>query len=608
VAIRSGAVAAVCAVAFTFSASAVASPLSFSMCSSHQELVPTAGVQCASLRVPEVPEDPGVGTISLAVQRVPATGTQLGTIVFLSGGPGEAALPGFEGLLAPLAKRPALRGYELVSFDQRGTGQSGALSCPALFKQGLSALAACGESLGGARTDYTSQDSVDDLHALRVALGGPPLSLFAVSYGTKVAGMYALEYPQEVARMVLDSPVPIAGWDGLSSQRTRALPRVLDDELCGDGVCGSFAPNPEADLDTVVDRLHAHPVRARMLNTHGHREAVTVTETELYELVVYMDLSSDLAGLVPGVIADAAHGHWQPLARLVSELPSELPTAASVQEESNDLLSLPLLASTLCTETPLPWAPESAVASRTATLDSWLAALPPNYTAPFAPLTTATQAGIGFCKQWPPTPPAPPLPTGTSSTPTLILSGDEDLRTPYEEDLTVATGYTSAQILRIPDAGHSTVTSDRTGCAKAAMISFLTGQPAPASCPGMSTDQTVPPPASSLGTVRPAGSRSTLAGRGAVAVADTLREILGQPTFTGAGLAGGSWEVTHAGLRLKSVSDIPGVAISGHLSLAKVPLSGSFTVSGRAAGKLTLNHDTLSGRLAGSAVRLHLAL
>jgi hypothetical protein len=140
------------------------------------------------------------------------------------------------------------------------------------------------------------------------------------------------------------------------------------------------------------------------------------------------------------------------------------------------------------------------------------------------------------------------------------------------------------------------------------MVSFLAGQPAPTSCPGASTGQTVPPPATSLGRVHPAGSRSKLAGRGAEAVADTLREILGQPTAAGAGLNGGAWAIKRRGFRLEHVSDIPGVAVSGYLSLAKVPLSGSFTVDGRAGGKLRLKNNTLSGRLAGSAVRLHLAL
>jgi pimeloyl-ACP methyl ester carboxylesterase len=85
------------------------------------------------------------------------------------------------------------------------------------LKGGLSSyLGACSAALGATRAFYTSQESVEDLDALRQALGGTPLSLFAVSYGGRVAGMYAREHPQGVARMVLDSPSPLTGSDPLS--------------------------------------------------------------------------------------------------------------------------------------------------------------------------------------------------------------------------------------------------------------------------------------------------------------------------------------------------------------------------------------------------------
>ena len=112
-------------------------------------------------------------------------------IVLLAGGPGQPALPAFEEVLAPLAREPALRGFELVAFDQRGTGQSEGLQCPEVesLKGGLPAyVGACGTALGATRSFYTSQESVEDLDALRQALGGTPLSLFAVSYGNARRG------------------------------------------------------------------------------------------------------------------------------------------------------------------------------------------------------------------------------------------------------------------------------------------------------------------------------------------------------------------------------------------------------------------------------------
>ncbi len=72
----------------------------------------------------------------------------------------------------------------------------------------------------------------------------------------KVAGMYAREYPDGVARMVLDSPVPLAGSDPLDSQRVRALRRVLDTGICGGGACRAFTHDMCGDLVRLVASLH----------------------------------------------------------------------------------------------------------------------------------------------------------------------------------------------------------------------------------------------------------------------------------------------------------------------------------------------------------------
>jgi pimeloyl-ACP methyl ester carboxylesterase len=119
-------------------------------------------------------------------------------------------------------------GSELVAVDQRGTGQSEALQCPEvseLLNGGFASyLGECGIALGPTRAFYTSQESVEDLDSLREALGGTPLSLFAVSYGGRVAAMYAREHPQGVARMVLDSPMPLTGPDPLLRRRSPPTP------------------------------------------------------------------------------------------------------------------------------------------------------------------------------------------------------------------------------------------------------------------------------------------------------------------------------------------------------------------------------------------------
>ena len=88
-------------------------------------------------------------------------------------------------------------GYRIVAFDNRGTGKSGLLVCPALQKSttfaGQDALAAgCATSIGPTRDFYSTHDHADDTEAVRQALGVDKIALWGTSYGTKLALAYAL--------------------------------------------------------------------------------------------------------------------------------------------------------------------------------------------------------------------------------------------------------------------------------------------------------------------------------------------------------------------------------------------------------------------------------
>ncbi len=563
--------------------------------------------------------EPAGRQIALAVQRIPASGPHTGTLVLLAGGPGQPAIPSFEQLIAPLASSPQLRGFELVAFDQRGTGQSGFLNCnerrlPESVSTATAFFGACGEQLGPSRSDYTSQESVEDLESLRVALGGTPLSLLAVSYGARVAGMYAHEHPQGLARMVLDSPTPLTGDSALGIPSRHALPRVLDDGLCGHGACSSFTTDDYEALTRLMARLARGPIRARTFDGRGRLRETTITEARVFGLLSSIDLSSSLRDLVPAAIAAAADGRPAALARLTANLAaaappellgeaSPLPLAAQTKLQYS-AISLLLFAATVCSETELPWTAGSQPATRPATLDGWLGALTPGLTAPFSPRLIARMAPISICLDWPSTTPAPPPPGGVSAVPTLILGGEDDLRTPYEQDEQIALGYSNVRLLEIPATGHSTFTADLSGCAQRTAIAFLGSGIVAGPCPTPSVPQAVPLPPASLGAVRPAHSRSALAGRVAAAAALTLEDVFGQPPPNGGGLRGGSWERRGpAKLALHGLMDVGGVRVSGTVAVMGADdLVGTLQIRGRLAGTLRLRGHNLSGRL--GAVRV----
>ncbi|HXD53977.1 MAG TPA: alpha/beta fold hydrolase [Solirubrobacteraceae bacterium] len=631
-------VAGICALAWLMLMSAGApgagaepGPLAFAPCPSDHLFIRAADVQCGTLVVPFDRGAPSDGSIGLAVQRVPASGPRQGAIVLIAGGPGQPAIPAFEEFLAPLARDPRLRGFELVAFDQRGTGQSQGLQCVETGESHFKRLIAeCGEGLGLTRPFYSSQETVEDLDALRQALG-TPLSLFAVSYGGHVAGMYAHEHPQDVARMVLDSPSPLAGTDALEAARIHALRRVLDEGVCGAGACRSFSSDVYADLTGLVAKLHRRPLHARIYDYTGHLRPAVITEADVLSLLFGLDLPDAGRELAPAAIAAALHGNGAPLARLAGELqprrsrrssfassaagprdraglPSRTPEDESVPAGApirDAFDSMALYAATFCAEGRLPWSPDSPLASRAGALHGWLAALPAGYTAPFTLATAVKQSPLSICEEWPATPPAPPFPSGVSPTPTLILSGQDDLRTPYEQDLEIQAGYSDVRLLRIPDTGHSTVSTDTTGCAKDAMLQFLSAGGEPASCPGSGEPQALPLPPASLDAPHAFAAHSSLGERVAAAAAMTLEDLFAQGGFAGGGLRGGSYETDfRGGYLLHRMVDVRGVALSGKVRIAGTrfapELSGRLRVSGRLDGVLTLHGRLLSGRLGGA--------
>ena len=79
-----------------------------------------AGFRCGSLSVRLDPFGSVPGRLSLRVAVSGAASAPRGVLLLLTGGPGEPGVPFVSRLAARLG--PALRGYRLVMFDQRGTG------------------------------------------------------------------------------------------------------------------------------------------------------------------------------------------------------------------------------------------------------------------------------------------------------------------------------------------------------------------------------------------------------------------------------------------------------------------------------------------------------
>src|SRR5215472_3185228 len=151
------------------------------------------GFSCGSLSVRLDPFGSTPGRLSLRVAMSDVASAPRGVLVFLTGGPGQPGVPFAPRLAGRLG--PALRGYRLVMFDQRGTG-AGALNCPALQgEMGASDLAVpTPAAIGPSRRYYATADTMADIQGLMNALHVGRITLDGVSYGSYVAERFALVY------------------------------------------------------------------------------------------------------------------------------------------------------------------------------------------------------------------------------------------------------------------------------------------------------------------------------------------------------------------------------------------------------------------------------
>ena len=190
--------------------------------------------ECARVRVPLDRSGAVKGSVSLRMARFEEP-SRRPTLLYLSGGPGGAGVREFGDVMFELGGLG--RDYQLVSYDQRGTGGSGLLRCRALERdprlRSPAAGEACARRLGARRAFYGTRESVEDVEALRQALGVEKLTLFGISYGTKLALAYARAHPDRVERLALDSVLDPDDADVFGLEPYRAMPATLSGALPG---------------------------------------------------------------------------------------------------------------------------------------------------------------------------------------------------------------------------------------------------------------------------------------------------------------------------------------------------------------------------------------
>ncbi|MEA2208252.1 MAG: hypothetical protein QOF54_729, partial [Solirubrobacteraceae bacterium] len=389
-------------------------------------------LSCAPVSVPLDRSGRVPGSITLSVERRAAGAAPSDTaVVALAGGPGQAADPLASQLAGVIA--PALTSRDLLVFDQRGTGTSAPLSCPILQDEAAlqsaseaalrSLIELCALQIGPARGAFTTQESVEDIEAIRHQAGYKKLVLYGTSYGTKVALEYAERYPQHVESLVLDSVVATNGPEPLGVDRLQAIAPVLA-ELCSGGACAGIGADPLGQLATLVSRLRRHPLSGYAYDGAGKRHRVSIGELELLGILEGGDLNPALRALLPAAVQSALKGDAGPLLRLnliadglVPSVPvkPKAETERSLQEENNALFL-----TTSCEETAFPWQRAANSQARLTEASAALKALPSADFYPFDAEAASASSLLPVCATWPDQSSAPPPATALPNVPTLI--------------------------------------------------------------------------------------------------------------------------------------------------------------------------------------------
>ncbi len=573
------------------------------------------------------------GTIALQLERRLAGATpSRSAVVALAGGPGQAA----DGLGEFIAKAiaPALETRDLLVFDQRGTGESDPISCPALTSAGQiegaqtggELASRCAQQLGPARGGFTTRESVADIEAIRQAAGYEKLVLYGTSYGTKVALEYAEQYPQHVEALVLDSVVPREGPEPFAVTTFQAIGGVLK-ELCASGACVGITANPLADVTRLAAQLRKRALAGSVFDGSGHRRAVTLNESGLLGVIEAGDLNPALRALLPAAVVSALRRDPDPLLRL--ELLSEglipnVPNNRPPPEQSSQSIDEALFLDTSCEEIPFPWQRSASPQTRLNEALGALRSLPGGDFGPFDASTALSASLVPVCAGWPATAPAPPAPGGLPDVPTLILSGAQDLRTPTAYAQRVAAQIPGAQLLVVPFVGHSVLGSDFSGCAERAVAAFFAGA-AVQPC-GATKNLFAPTPVTPtrLAAIHPPSALPGRPGQTLTAAVDSIIDLERQvtaATLEGAselpigssfgGLRGGYARLEASSVVLKNFSFVPGVQLSGTFPIRDGKLQAStIRVFGSQAARGTIRLGTgatVSGTLGGRRFDIELA-
>ncbi len=399
-----------------------------------------AFAECGVVDVPLDEQQPTtLVSIGFARLRSFGVGAQGLPIVLLAGGPGQAATRDFIPVLPSLSK--LRQRHDIVLIDVRGTGRSKPQRChdgrPLVARIADddvddALLVACAKDLTLDPRFLTTANAVRDIDAVRAAFSLERWHVLGVSYGTRLALEYDRRFNGRVATLTLDGVV--------------APDQPLGDDLAKDLSASLLALGNQAAVDFVAVRKQlsetTSPTTPTTFSMRHPRTAEILAvplSARLVETAVGMLLyGGETRALLPYLLRTAAQGDLAPLLGL----------AVLAVTDREDAIAMPVNVSVLCAE-DVPFVADNEQPE----------ALFPDLRADLK----------RQCARWPRVTPQRPSFT-TTSTPTLLLSGEYDPITPPRHVVRVLSNFTDAVHVVVPGHGHNVLAR---GCVPSIIARFL---------------------------------------------------------------------------------------------------------------------------------------
>jgi pimeloyl-ACP methyl ester carboxylesterase len=414
---------------------------------------------CGTLAVPLDWGVPGGPRIRIAFTFYPATDRRhraLGTVVPVEGGPGYSSVNSVDGGYSAMYGT-ILRSRNLLAIDNRGTGASTPIDCPALqnFSRPTAtrafqkSAAACAARLNHrwryrngswvhASDLFNSAPAAEDLAAVITALKLNRIDLYGDSYGSFFAQVFASRFPQLLRSVVLDSTYQTLNLDPWYRSTITSMPAAFNAVCRRTQACAAIAPGSSwTRLRALAARVRRHPISGKVPGSNGTIDNVSMRVTGL------VDLLTDAAG-DPGIyraIDASARALLQdrnpaPLLRLYAQ---RLANDEAYFGLPASEYSVGLYLAASCLDYPQLFSMSATPRLRAAELAQAVALLPGST---FGPFTTAewlaqdqNSEAYTACLDWPaptvaqrPIAGAPPL--LPASMPVLVLGGELDSLTP----------------------------------------------------------------------------------------------------------------------------------------------------------------------------------